>query len=283
MPFPAPVIAPPPLPHVVTGPARRYPLAGPASQMWPPVRILPVRRSPDWSNASVYPAASRRYEEEGDVGMDILVGPDGAPRACRIWQTSGHARLDDSTCDLGMSMRFAPLGALSTYRARLTWRLADATLFGAARLTIDLRLEEGRVTSCLLMRTGAVPREWSGFACRIAGAEIGHFLNGRQHLAREATIMVQLIPAGAAPMPGESGPPVARRRTEFQLNRRGELRDCRLVRDQGFGPRTFEYSGPCGLFLSQAWIRPGSGPDSPRAGAIEIDVWVEERGDAPRP
>jgi hypothetical protein len=284
-PLPAPVIAPPMQPPAtLPSPTRRYPLLGPTSQVWPPVRMLTVRSSPDWSKASVYPAASRRNNEEGDVGMDLLVGPDGVPRACRIWLFSRYPGLDDSTCDLGMSMRLAPPEALSTYRVRLTWRLSDSTVFGAARLTIDLRLEAGRVSSCLLMRTGAVPREWSGFACRLAGAEIGHFLNGRQHRARDATIVVELIPAGAAAMPsGETGAPAARRWTEFQLNRRGDLSDCRLVRDQGFGPRTFEYSGPCGLFLSQTWLRPGSDRDSPRAGAIEISVWVVEGEDAPRP
>lgn len=107
-PNPAPVIVSPvPAPVVPPPPVRRYPLAGPQSEAWPPGRILPVRSSPDWSDESVYPEQSRRDYQQGDVGMDLLVGPDGAPRACRIWQTSFHPMLDDSTCDLGMTMRFA--------------------------------------------------------------------------------------------------------------------------------------------------------------------------------
>lgn len=274
---PAPLIARPvPAPVVPPPPVRRYPLAGPQSEAWPPGRILPVRSSPDWSHESVYPEASRRNYQQGDVGMDLLVGPDGAPRACRIWQTSFHPMLDDSTCDLGMTMRFAPPFALATYHARLTWRLSDETEFGAGRLTVRLRLDGGRVSECTLSSTGRAPREWSGFACRMVSAEIAHFLNGRERAARAATIIVELIPAGEEAMPPGTGSArlSASRRTEFRLSGAGELSDCRLVRDQGFAPRTFEYSGRCGLFLSQAWLVPGR--ESPRAGALEINVWVEE-------
>lgn len=143
-----------------------------------------------------------------------------------------------------------------------------------------LRLDGGRVSDCTLSSTGQAPREWSSFACRLVSAEIGHFLNGREREVRATTIIVELIPAGEEPMPPETGSArlSGSRRTEFRLSGGGDLGDCRLVRDQGFAPRTFEYSGRCGLFLSQTWLVPGR--ESARAGAIEISVWVEEGGDA---
>jgi len=117
---------------------RRYPVAERRSGGWPRAIMLQVVRSPDWSDADVYPRASRRLEQEGDVGIDLLVGTDGVPGACRVWLASRHVELDDSTCDLGMTMRFARLAAPSVYRARLTWRLSDSSQFGAGRLVARL-------------------------------------------------------------------------------------------------------------------------------------------------
>jgi len=97
--------------------------------------------------------------------------------------------------------------------------------------------------------------------------------------AHRATVVLELIPAGAAAA-ADGVPPgrlTATRRTAFEVDRRGEVSHCRALVNRGFGVRTLDYSGPCGLFLSQAWIRRGGGEDAPRAGAFEIRVYVEDQ------
>jgi TonB family protein len=247
-----------------------------------PLRALPS--SPDWVGDDAYPPEAHRQEMEGQVSFETLVGTDGVPMACRILVPSPHVLLDDGTCNRAMTMRFEPPRNAAgqrieaSYRARLTWLMSDPTMFAPALLTAELRLSNGEASDCRLTRTGRVPREWMRFACITLVGERVHFLGEHLANARRATILVEMQPDGAAPI-AEAGAPgqlIARRRTTFRVDRDGDVSDCRTVIDHGFGPRALDYSGDCGLFLTQSWLERGAAEDSPGSGAIEIRVFVEE-------
>ncbi|HET9426755.1 MAG TPA: energy transducer TonB [Allosphingosinicella sp.] len=246
-----------------------------------PLRALPS--SPDWVGDDAYPPEAHRREMEGQVMFETWIGTDGVPKACRVVRPSPHVLLDDGTCDRAMRMRFEPARNAAgerieaAYRARLTWLMSDPTLFGPALLRAELDLSNGQASNCRLTRTGAVPREWMRFACITLVGERAHFLGDHLATARRATILVEMQPDGAVPMTEAAGAGrlVARRRTSFQVDRGGEIEGCRTTIDQGFGPRMLEYSGECGLFLTQAWLERGPREDAPGSGAIEIRVFVE--------
>lgn len=88
-----------PAPKIVT--AR---LAPPVPLPVTPPRIDPASplRQP------AYPEASKRFEEQGNVTVGVLVLPTG--RVARSWveQSSGHRRLDEAAVETARSWEFIP-------------------------------------------------------------------------------------------------------------------------------------------------------------------------------
>jgi protein TonB len=119
-----PTIRPAPEPPVVTrapvdGPARApEPVtasAPPAPEPVPPAPPPPVKTAVSLSASyaasnrkPVYPAMSRRYDEQGTVLLRVLVNPDGSAGAVQIKSSSGFALLDAAARDAVQSWRFQP-------------------------------------------------------------------------------------------------------------------------------------------------------------------------------
>jgi protein TonB len=56
----------------------------------------------------VYPPASKRLGEQGQVLVRVLIGPDGVPQRAEIKRSSGFPRLDQSAEDYVMKSRYVP-------------------------------------------------------------------------------------------------------------------------------------------------------------------------------
>jgi TonB family protein len=269
----------PPMPPALPESARRYPLLAAAPADWPQARPAGIASGPDWSDYNIYPAAALRREQEGRVGIALLVGADGIPRACRITIPSGHVELDDGTCDLGLTMRFRPALAAdgrpaeSVHRTRILWRLTDPTELAPARMTALISVRDGRVADCRAAGDGPIAAAMARDACRFITAETGHFLGAGHGRAQRATVAVTLRPAGdASAWPAPAGRLVAERRTEFRLTPNGDLVGCHATVDRGFGPLRHDYSGPCGFFLNATWLEPGP---AAQGGALDVAVYIE--------
>ena len=90
----APVAAPPPAP----APA-------PAA----PAVVAPSSTASYLNNpAPVYPAISRRLNEQGLVVLRVFIGTDGMPQKVEIKQSSGFERLDQAAIKAVTRWRFAP-------------------------------------------------------------------------------------------------------------------------------------------------------------------------------
>lgn len=88
--------APPPPPQIV--------LVPPPPSAPPPPRFTPTGATPrgnpgSWATTNDYPARALREEREGTSGFRVTVGPDGRVTDCQITSSSGHADLDQATCD----------------------------------------------------------------------------------------------------------------------------------------------------------------------------------------
>src|SRR6185369_3380519 len=90
------------------GNPRRYPLTTGTSEGLPPQLPLVVIRSPNWQDRRIYPRAALRYNQQGIVGVEVLIDASGVPSGCRIALSSGYVELDDGTCDLWLMVRFQP-------------------------------------------------------------------------------------------------------------------------------------------------------------------------------
>lgn len=64
-----------------------------------------------------YPPASRRWREEGEVLVRVLIDVDGRPSEVRILRSSGHARLDDAAVEAVRAALFRPYVAAGRARA----------------------------------------------------------------------------------------------------------------------------------------------------------------------
>ena len=82
----------------------------------PPVREAPVpqrtgpRVDASWSGNAPppYPAMARRMGEEGEVRLDVQVGPDGQVLEVRLKKSSGSRLLDQTAIETVKKWRFSP-------------------------------------------------------------------------------------------------------------------------------------------------------------------------------
>lgn len=282
---PPPVYAPPPFRPVA-------PPAPPSAPDWqpPPPRIpgLEVIGGPDWGDPEIYPRRSRALEQEGPVAFELIVGTDGRPRTCKVTASSGHVELDDATCTLGMTMRFARPPQDTRMAFRVVWMLSpEAIPFEAQRMMATLELREGRVAACALSGEGALVEEWRKVACRTFGLEAEYYLGPRRWTSRRATVVVDLVPDGSAlpPLAAGGATEVAVRRTAFEVNRRGFPGECRILENRGFGRPRIDHADACGFFLSRGYTFAEAEEDAPRRrGRIEVRVLAQPmpQGRAPR-
>lgn len=265
------------------GPPFLVPPAPPqASDRQPPPPRTPgleVIGGPDWGDPEIYPRRSRALEQEGLVGFELIVGTDGRPRSCKVTASSGHVELDDATCSLGMTMRFARPRQDTRMPFRVLWMLSpEAIPFEAQRMVATLDLHDGRVGACTLSGTGTLVEEWRKIACRTFGMEAEYYLGARRWTSRHATVVVELVPDGSAlpPFPSGRAAEIAVRRTAFEVNRRGFPGACQILENRGFGRPRIDHADACGFFLSRGYTFAEAEEDAPRRrGRIEVRVLAE--------
>jgi protein TonB len=56
-----------------------------------------------------YPGEALRRGEQGTVGIDLLMGPDGRVRAVRLLRSSGHSELDQAAVARAYAMQGLPI------------------------------------------------------------------------------------------------------------------------------------------------------------------------------
>ena len=117
-----PPVAPPPM--VVLPP----PPAAPPPPRFTPTSVVPKGNPGSWATTNDYPSRALREEREGTTGFRVSVGPDGRVTDCQITSSSGHADLDQATCDnVRRRARFNPAKdgegqpTSGTYANRVRW------------------------------------------------------------------------------------------------------------------------------------------------------------------
>jgi protein TonB len=140
---PPPIVAPPPkidlapappqIATVVTPPPPAPVILPPPPSAPPPPRFTPKAAVPkgnpaNWATSNDYPSRALREEREGTTGFRVTVGPDGKVTDCQVTSSSGHADLDQATCDnVRRRARFTPgtdgegNPTTSSYSNRIRW------------------------------------------------------------------------------------------------------------------------------------------------------------------
>jgi protein TonB len=147
LPPPPPIVAPPPKINVAPQAPQRNTVSEPPPPAPPPPAVIvppppsappPPRFTPkgatakgnpgNWATTNDYPSRALREEREGTTGFRVTVGPDGKVTDCSITSSSGHADLDQATCDnVRRRARFNPAmdgegqPTTGTYSNRVRW------------------------------------------------------------------------------------------------------------------------------------------------------------------
>jgi periplasmic protein TonB len=108
-PAPAAMTAPPPPAEPPALPAAAEPAAPPAPPPPPAPRTIPATAvSYLEPPAPVYPMASRRLGEQGEVLLKVEIGTDGRARQVLVSRSSGSPRLDNAASAAVRAARFRP-------------------------------------------------------------------------------------------------------------------------------------------------------------------------------
>ena len=113
-PHPKPVSRPRPVPVEPPQTASPMPTAARASAQPVPTPAVPPLREPQYQSASLrnpapsYPPLSRRFGEQGEVMLRVLVSPAGEALQVELLASSGHRRLDEAARKMVAKWRFIP-------------------------------------------------------------------------------------------------------------------------------------------------------------------------------
>jgi TonB family protein len=120
----------------------------------PPEPIAPET----WITPDDYPVEAMQNVWDGRVGFSVMVTPQGAVGECSVTQSSGHAILDEATCDtLRSRAHFKPALDINgrpvsgTYSDNINWMIPNrgpvklAPLSGQIEFDVDA---EGKGSNC---------------------------------------------------------------------------------------------------------------------------------------
>lgn len=118
-------VAPPPAPIVLAPPPAAPPPKGPSSA------AQPKGNPGSWATPNDYPSRALREERTGTTGFRVTVGTDGRVVDCQVTSSSGHADLDQATCqNVARRARFRPAmqdgqPVQGTYSNRVRWVIPE--------------------------------------------------------------------------------------------------------------------------------------------------------------
>ena len=113
-PHPKPVNRPRPVPVEPPQTASPMPTAAPTSAQPVPTPAVPPLREPQYQSASLrnpapsYPPLSRRFGEQGEVMLRVLVSSAGEALQVELLASSGHRRLDEAARKMVAKWRLIP-------------------------------------------------------------------------------------------------------------------------------------------------------------------------------
>lgn len=128
-----PVVTLPPPPPIHTMPEPPAP--------GKPSNVVPKENPGLWATTVDYPTKALAERREGTTGFKLAIGEDGVPQACTITQSSGHADLDQATCNsIVRRARFYPAQddrgrkIAGEWSSRVRWKIP--AVFSTASQTI---------------------------------------------------------------------------------------------------------------------------------------------------
>lgn len=217
----------------------------------------PLGNVSTWFTAKDYPQQAMVQREQGNVGFQLDIDPNGLPSDCRIIQSSGHKLLDDRTCTIMMARaRFRPSNGLGrkkgrkgktvqvaaaggpamTFRHLMVWKLPGKKEEKLVDRSFDAKSvisATGEVVSCVLSGAGASKIAVGGGSCGPFGNRdfFTFFLKDDYKKVRGANVRMVIVANGAPVPPGERPPNFQRTlaKADIDIAPTGEMASCTSV------------------------------------------------------
>lgn len=257
-------------------------MAAPAIQ--PLQMVKPVFRE-QWITSADYPAAARRFGQQGTVGFRLKVNEQGWPVDCTITQPSQSQVLNEETCRLlRLRARFEPARDAggkpvpSTYDSRMAWRMpaASMTLPGPGMIVTTVSLSnEGKIENCTIDTYGAAPKGAGSRVCQsLAMPFQAAFL--KQHAPGYGTVrFVTSISVGAAAFPMDTkewGALLLKSGLELEVDKQGRPMRCTALPSVGQQP-----AGDACAMIRRQIVLPAQGEKPDRLFRFENAVFGRPR------
>lgn len=218
----------------------------------------PLGNVSTWFNAKDYPQQSMVQREQGNVGFQLDIDPNGLPSDCHIIQSSGHKLLDDRTCTIMMARaRFRPSGGfvrkkgrrgktvqvpvaangpVMIFRHLMVWKLPGKKEEKLVDRSFDAKSvisATGEVVSCQLSGAGASKIAVAGGSCGPFGNRdfFAYFLKDDYKKVRGANVRMVIVANGAPVPPGDRPPNFQRTlaKSDIDIAPTGEMTNCTSV------------------------------------------------------
>jgi TonB family protein len=251
----------------------------PPQPSWPSTPPGPVSSAPDWGDYRIYPEAARRKDAEGRVRFEVLVDDRGTVEDCRLLQSSGSDDLDQGTCRLARTMRFAPgehdgKPVPSSRAFTIRWLLDVERPLSESMALVRLKLAAGALVDCDTQSSGMVGEVWSATACA-ALRDRERWLGARGLAASGGRVELHLSAGTLTAAPVRGTADLAQRIT-FAVNADGDAVDCSVTSVRISGAGLVAEPGICPLFLRQIWFQGATAHAPHPTGTLDVRVTLDE-------
>lgn len=199
----------------------------------------PLGNVSTWFSAKDYPQEALVKRQQGGVGFQLDIDPNGLPSDCHVIQSSGSKILDDRTCTIMMARsRFRPIAVAKPRKTRrgkviktkaiamnpdgtpppaavfrhvMMWKLPGKQAEKLVDRSFDAKSEisaTGDVTSCKLSGAGASKIATSGGGCGPFGNKdfFTFFLKDDYKRVHSTNVRMSIVSNGAPPPIGDKPP-----------------------------------------------------------------------------
>jgi len=235
----------------------------------------PVSRAPQplgnvstWFSPRDYPQEALVKRQQGGVGFQLDIDPNGLPSDCHVIQTSGSKILDDRTCTIMMARaRFRPIAVAkprvrkgrkgqaaavmadgsgppaAVFKHIMMWRLPGKQAEKLVDRSFDAKSvisATGDVVSCQLSGAGASKIATAGGSCGPFGNRefFSVFLKDDYKKVRGTNVRM-LIVANGAPVPQGDRPPNFQKilaKSDIDISPDGSMASCTsLIKMEALG------------------------------------------------
>jgi TonB family protein len=240
---------------------------------------IPANNPGVWVGTNDYPATALAARAEGTTSVQLDIAQDGTPVKCNVAKSSGHASLDEASCELLMKRaQFRPstTNTEQSFATNIQWKIAPEQLTPVSFMgfTATSQVRNSVVQSdCIEKKIGEPDEEIA--LCELFSSDVFTDAIDTLPLADASLLHARFIFGPASEQLGSSLSTAAKTYTfmeaSFDVNQAGVGTNCKIVKNQ-IGPNANEF---CNIVSAEQAFDVTKVTSFPLQMTFLIDVTVE--------